>query len=241
MFKNYFKVAMRNLWKNKGYSAINILGLAISLATCLLILIFVIDELSYDKFNKKANRIYRVDGDINFGGTHWVLAVAPDALGPTLKKDFPQVEQYVRFRDYGGFSVKKDNEYVAESKVIYVDSTLFQVFTLPLVTGDARTALTDPSSVVITERMAKKYFNTKDAVGKTLVVNDTTSYKVSAVIKNIPPQSHFNFDFFLPLHSEESRQGNWLSNNFNTYLVLKQGADPKKLESQFGEVINRYL
>jgi len=241
MFKNYFKVAMRNLWKNKGYSAINILGLAIGLATCLLILIFVIDELSYDKFNKKADRIYRVDGDINFGGTHWVLAVAPYALGATLKKDLPQVEQYVRFRDYGGLSVKKDNEYVSESKVIYVDSTLFDVFSLPLVAGDARTALVDPSSVVITEKIAKKYFDTKDAVGKTLIVNDTTSYKVSAVIKNIPAQSHFDFDFFLPLHSPESREGNWLSNNFNTYIVLKHGADPKKLESQFGQVINKYL
>lgn len=241
MFKNYFKVAFRNLWKNKGYSAINIFGLAIGLATCLLILIYVIDELSFDRFNKKADRIYRVDGDINFGGTHWVLAVAPDALGPALKKDFPQVEQYVRFRNYGGLLVKKENQNVQEGNVIYVDSTLFDVFTLPIISGDARTALADPSSIVITERMARKYFNTVDAVGKTLVVSDTTNYKVSAVIKNIPVQSHFSFDFFLPLRSEESRQGNWLSNNFNTYVVLKPGADPKKLESQFDIVINKYI
>ena len=240
MFKNYFKVAMRNLWKNKGYSAINIFGLAIGLATCLLILIYVIDELSYDRYNKKADRIYRVDGDINFGGTHWVLAVAPDPLGPTLKKDFPQVEQYVRFRNYGGLLVKKDNQNVQEDKVIYVDSTLFDVFTLPIIAGDARTALTDPSSIVITEKMAKKYFNSVDVVGKTLVVSDTTNYKVSAVIKNIPVQSHFSFDFFLPLHTEESRQGNWLSNNFNTYVVLKPGADPKRLEGGLDIVVNKY-
>src|SRR5436190_6281017 len=241
MFKNYFKVAMRNLWKNKGYSAINILGLAIGLATCLLILIYVIDELSYDRFNKKADRIYRIDADINFGGTHWVLAVAPDPLGPTLKKDFPQVEQYVRFRNYGGLLVKKENQNVQEDKVIYVDSTLFDVFTLSIISGDPRTSLTDPSSIVITERMAKKYFNTADAVGKTLVVSDTTNYKVSAVIKNMPVQSHFNFDFFLPLHNEESREGNWLSNNFNTYVVLKAGADPKKLERQLDIIIKKYV
>ena len=240
MFKNYFKVAMRNLWKNKGYSAINIFGLAIGLATCLLILIYVIDELSYDRYNKKADRIYRVDGDINFGGTHWILAVAPDPMGPTLKKDFPQVEQYVRFRNYGGLLVKKENQNVQEDKVIYVDSTLFDVFTLPVISGDARTALNDPSSVVITERMAKKYFNTADAVGKTLVVSDTTNYKVTAVIKNIPVQSHFDFDFFLPLRSQESRQGNWLSNNFNTYVVLKSGTDPKKLAGQFDILVNKY-
>ena len=232
---------MRNLWKNKGYSAINNLGLAIGLATCLLILIYVMDELSYDKFYKKADRIYRVDADINFGGTHWILAVAPDPLAATLKKDFPQVEEAARFRDYGGIRIKKGNENLQENKVIFVDSTLFNVFSLPFIAGDPKTALTDPLSVVITEKMAKKYFNTTDAVGKTLVVNDTSNRKVTAVIKNIPSQSHFNFDFFLPLRSEESRSGNWLSNNFNTYIVLKEGADPKKLESQFDAVINKYL
>ncbi|MBD0333062.1 MAG: ABC transporter permease, partial [Chitinophagaceae bacterium] len=240
MLRNYFKTALRNLWKYKGYSAINILGLAIGLATCLLILIFVADELSYDKFNKKANRIYRIDGDINFGGTHWILAVAPDPLGATLKKDFPQVEQYVRFRDYGGFRVRKGNDNVQENKVINVDSTLFDVFTLPLIAGDPKTALADPTSVVITEKIAQKYFNSTDVVGKTLVVNDTSNYKISAVIKNIPTQSHFNFDFFVPLNSEESKQGNWLSNNFQTYIVLKEGADPKALEKQFPALVNKY-
>ena len=241
MFKNYFKVAMRNLWKNKGYSAINILGLAIGLATCLLILIYVMDELSYDKFYKKSDRIYRVDADINFGGTHWILAVAPDPLAATLKNDFPQVEEAARFRDYGGIRIRKGNENLQENKVIFADSTLFNVFSLPFIAGDPKAALTDPVSIVITEKMAKKYFNTIDAVGKTLVVNDTSNRKVTAVIKNIPSQSHFNFDFFLPLRSEESRSGNWLSNNFNTYVVLKEGADPKKLESQFDAVINKYL
>jgi putative ABC transport system permease protein len=241
MFKNYLKIAFRNLSKNKGYSAINILGLAIGLATCVLILIYVMDELSYDKFNKKADRIYRVDAEINFGGTHFILAVAPDPLGSTLKRDFPQVEQYVRFRNYGGFAVKKGNEIVPEYNVIYADSTLFDVFTLPAIEGDAKTALNDPSSIVITEKVAKKYFNTANAVGKTLVVNDSTNYKVSAVIRNMPTQSHFNYDFFVPLRTEESKQNNWLSNNFNTYIVLKDGADTKQLETQFDALINKYL
>lgn len=241
MFRNYFKVAFRNLWKNKGYSAINILGLAIGLATCLLIMIYVVDELSYDKFNKKADRIYRVDGDINFGGTHWILAVAPDPMGATLKKDFPQVEQYVRFRNYGGFRVKKGNDNVQENSVIHVDSTLFDVFTLPVIHGDTKTALDDLASVVITEKIAKKYFNTTDAVGKVMVMDDENNYKVSAVIKDISEQSHFRFDFFVPLNSEESKQGNWLSNNFNTYIVLKEGSDPKKLESQLNGIVTKYL
>lgn len=241
MIKNYLKVAFRNLWEHKSFSAINIFGLAVGIATCLLIIVFVMDELSYDKFNKKADRIYRVDGDINFGGTHFILAVAPDPMGATLKKDFPQVEQYVRFRDYGGFRVKKDNENLQENKVIHVDSTLFDVFTLPLIAGDAKTALADPSSIVITEKVAEKYFNTTDAVGKTLIVNDTTAYKVSGIIKSIPTQSHFNFDFFVPLTTEESRRENWLSNNFNTYIVLKEGADPNKLSDQYDDLIKKYV
>src|SRR4030095_15431418 len=149
MLKNYLKVALRNLWKSKGFSAINIIGLAIGLATCLLIMLFVIDELSYDRYNKKADRIYRLDGDIKFGGNHFVLAVATDPMGPTLKKDFPQVEQYVRFRNRGGLLVKKGNENVQQENVIYADSTLFDVFTLPMLDGNPQTALREPNSLVI--------------------------------------------------------------------------------------------
>src|SRR6266446_3711996 len=107
MLKNYLKVAMRNLWKNKGYSAINIIGLAIGLATCLLILIYVMDELRYDQHNKNADRIYRLDGEIKFGGNHFVLAVAPAPAGPAMRRDYPEVEKEVRFRNYGGMTVKK--------------------------------------------------------------------------------------------------------------------------------------
>src|SRR6266705_4081173 len=116
------------------------------------------DELSYDKFYKHAHRIYSVDADINFGGTHWILAVAPDPLAATLKKDFPQVEEAARFRDYGGIRTKKRNENLQENKVIFVDSTLFNVFSLPFIGGDPKTALADPASIVITEKIAKKYF-----------------------------------------------------------------------------------
>ena len=242
MIKNYLKIAIRNLWKNKGFSAINIFGLATGIAVCLLIMLFVIDELSYDKFNIKADRIYRVDGDIKFGGTHFILVVAPDPMGPTLKKDYPQVEEYVRFRDNGGFRVKKGNENVQENKVIYADSSLFDVFTLPMIAGDPKTALTDPKSLVITETIAKKYFNSTDIVGKTLVVNDTGNYKISGVIKNIPTQSHFNFDFFVSMSTiDESRKNNWLSNNFNTYILLKEDADAKALEAQLETVTNKYV
>lgn len=243
MFKNHFKIAMRNLWKSKGFSAINIIGLSVGLATCLLILLYVVDELSYDKFNTKADRIYRVDGDIQFGGNHVILAVAPEPMGPTLKKDFPEVEQFVRFRGYGGFLVKKGNENVNEGKVIYADSTLFDVFTLPMIAGDPKTALKDPKCVVISERVAQKYFNTTDVVGKTLTINDTSNLKITGVIKNIPAESHFNFDFFVSMNGSlrPSEVNDWLSNNLNTYIVLKNGADPKVLEAKFPAMIDEYM
>lgn len=242
MFKNYFKIAFRNLWKNKGYAAINIGGLAAGLATCLLIILFVADEAGYDKFNKKADRIYRVDADIKFGGNHFVLAVGPDPLGATLKKDFPQVEQYARFRNEGGFRVRKGAENVQENSVIYADSTLFDVFTLPVVGGNAKTALVDPGSVVITERAALKYFTSTDVVGKTLTINDTIHRKITAVINDLPSQSHFRFDFFLPLSSlDESRQNNWLSNNFNTYVVLREGTKAADVEKQLDAFVARYM
>src|SRR4051812_33744116 len=141
MFKNNIKIAIRTLWKSKGFSAINIIGLAIGLATCLLIMLFVLDELSYDRYNKKANRIYRVDADIKFGGNPFILATSPDPMGPTLKKDFPQIEQFVRLRARGGLLVRKGNENMQENKVIYADSTLFDVFTLSMIDGDLKTAL----------------------------------------------------------------------------------------------------
>jgi putative ABC transport system permease protein len=242
MIKSYFKIAFRSLWKNKGYSAINIFGLATGLATCLLIMLYVMDELSYDKYNEKADRIYRVDGDIQFGGNHFVLAVAQDPMGPTLKKDYPAVEQYTRFRGYGGFLVKKGNENLREDRVIYADSTLFDVFTLPVISGDIKTALVDPKSIVITEKIARKYFNTTDVVGQRLIMDDTSNYKITAVIKNLPAQSHFDFDFFVSMSSiEESRQNNWISSNFNTYIVLKKGSDPKTLEAQFPAMLEKYV
>jgi putative ABC transport system permease protein len=243
MLRNYLVVAFRNLWKNKGFSAINIAGLAVGLATCLLILFFVLDELAYDRYNEKADRIYRVDADLRFGGNHFVLAVDPDPMGPTLKKDYPEVEQYVRFRYYGNaFLVRKDNQNIQEDNVILADSTLFDVFTLPMIQGDPRTALVAPSSVVITESVARKYFNTDQAVGRVLTVNDSIPYKVTGVIKDMPTQSHFRYDIFVSMSSSpESRQNIWVSNNYSTYIVLKKGTDPKWLDAQFDGLVDRYL
>lgn len=243
MLRNYFKTALRNLWKNKGFSAINIIGLAIGLSTCLLILIYVMDELGYDRYNKNADRIYRLDAEIKFGGNHFILAVAPAPAGPAMRQDFPEVEKEVRFRNYGGVMVKKGSQNIREDGVIYADSTLFDVFTLPVLAGDPHTALVEPHTVVITERMAKKYFDGTGVVGRNLIINDSIPYKVTAVIRDLPEQSHFHFDFYFSLaESKEAKSTEeWLSNNFNTYILLRKGADPRQLEKKFQGMIVKYI
>lgn len=243
MLKHYFKIAIRNLWKNKGFSAINIFGLASGLAICLLILFYVNNELGYDQYNTKADRIYRVDGDLQFGGNHFIIAQSPDPLVPTLKQDFPQVEQFVRFRSHGGIMVKKRNENLEEDKVIYTDSTLFSVFTLPMIQGDPSTALTQPNSVVITESTAKKYFNSTDVVGKSMVFGDTGNYKITGVIKDIPRQSHFHYDFFISMYGQLSPYeiNQWTSNNFNSYVVLKKGANANQLSARLNGFVMQHV
>ena len=242
MLRNYLKTALRSLWKNKGYSALNIIGLAIGLSTCLLILIYVMDELGYDRYNVNADRIYRVDSEIKFGGNHFIGAVAPAPTGPAMLRDYPEVEKEVRFRGNGGFTVKKGSQNIREDAVIYADSTLFDVFTLPLLAGNPHTALMQPHTIVITEKIAKKYFNETQVVGKNLIINDSIPYKVTAVIRDLPAQSHFHFDFYISLAGlDESRNDNWLSNNFNTYVLLRKGADPHKLEAKFHGMIVKYI
>ena len=242
MFRNYLKVALRNLWKNKSFSAINILGLAIGLATCLLIVLYVADELSYDGYNDKAARIYRVNADIKFGGEEQKLAVCPDPLAFTFVKDYPEVENAVRFRNYGPSLVKKGNENIKEERIIYTDSTLFDVFTLPMVAGNPKKALSEPNAVVITESIARKYFKGTNVLGQVLRFDNKTDYKITGVIKDVPDNSHFKFDFFVALAGiKEASQNIWLSFNFNTYLLLRKDADPKSFQKKFDVVLTKYM
>ena len=244
MLKSYLTIAWRNLLRNKTFSLINIAGLAIGLGSFILIVLFVTDELSFDKYNEKADRIYRVDSDIRFGGSDLKLAVNSDMMGATLKKDYPQVEQFVRFYNSSGSKmVKKGNEFINESRVCHADSTLFEVFTLPALYGDTKNALNEPNTVVITASTAKKYFGSTDVIGKTIETNENNStlYKVTAVIKDIPRNSHFNFNFFFSMDNVEYGWGNFLSHNFQTYILLKPGTDPREFEKNFSQVIDKYI
>ncbi len=245
MIKNYLKVAWRNLLKNKTFSLINIIGLASGLACFILIALFVTDELSYDRFYKKADRIYRVNSDIVFGGAVLHFTQTSDMMGQLLKKDYPQVEAYARiYTNYGDQLIKKGNEFINESKVAFADSTFFTVFDFETADGYLAHALDEPNTSVIDETTAKKYFATADAVGKTIEVkNDsgTTPYRITAVIKDMPRNGHFNFNFIMSMKNVDYQWGQMTSHNFHTYLLLKKGTDYKTFDKNFPAYINKYV
>lgn len=241
MFKNYVKTAFRSLTKNKGFTAINVLGLALGLATCLLIVLYVIDELSYDRYNAKADRIYRVNEDLKLGNNNVLYAVAMPPLAQALKNDFPEVEDAARLKIAGGFHVKKGNENILEHGTVFADPSLFNVFTLPMIYGNSATALKEPNSVVLTESTAKKYFNSTNVVGRTLKIDNNQLLNVTGVIKDIPKRSHFNFDFFVSMSSwADSKSNQWLRSDYNTYVLLKKGADYQVFEKKLPAFLNKY-
>jgi putative ABC transport system permease protein len=244
MLKNYLKISFRNLKRDKIYSFINIFGLAVGIACCLLILLYVQNELGYDKFHKNADQIYRINTHIKFGSKEMDVPLTADIMGPTLKKDYPQVEDYTRIYTFNGNKqIKNKNMYNIESSIAYVDSSFFKVFTFPALYGNTLTALDEPNSVVITSSMAKKYFGNTDVVGKTLDTKDDGGklYKITAVIKDMPHNSHLRFDFIFPMSNLNYKWGNYTSFNFYTYLLLKKGTNYKEFEKKFDEYNDRYV
>ncbi len=241
MIRNYIKTAYRSLLKNKGFTAINVFGLALGLTACLLIVLYVVDELSFDRYNTKADRIYRVNEDLKLGNNSVKYAVAMPPLAQTLKTDFPDIENTVRIKSANNWQIKKGGVKILESHIAFADPSLFSVFTLPMIDGDPATALKEPNSVVITASTAKKYFNTTQAAGRNLTVDDNTIYKVTGVIKDIPKNSHFTFDFFFSMSTyADSRSDKWLRSDYSTYILFKKDTDPKKLEARFPQFLRKY-
>ena len=238
MLKNYFKIALRNLWKNKAFSAINIVGLASGLAVCLLIVLYVVDELSYDKYNVNADRIYRIDADIYFNNTSAIFAVAPDPLALTLKREYPVVQEMTRVNYQSDILIKKGNENVQDHHAAFADSTFFKVFTIPMTAGNPTTALNEPNSIVIDETTAKKYFNSTNVLGKTLYVDNNSNCKITGVIKDIPKQSHFHFHFIRPRGKDND---SWLSNNTYNYILVRPGVSQAQMQNDVDATINNYI
>src|ERR1700754_928674 len=242
MFRNYIKIALRNLRRNKLFSAINIFGLALGLATCLVILLFVQHELSYDRYNEKADQIVRVViKGVMQGGELKEGNVMPP-IAQTMKKDFPEVLDATRLRNMGRPRVSYGDKMFREDQIAFVDSNFFQVFTLPLLKGNAKTVLNQPNSVVITRAISKKYFGDTDPIGKVLEFKDAhASLTVTGMIDAVPENSHFHFGFFAALSVlPESRSDSWMDSNFYTYLVLRKGYDYRKLEAKLPQMMDKY-
>ncbi|MDN3549870.1 ABC transporter permease [Mucilaginibacter aquaedulcis] len=242
MIRNYIKTAFRSLLKNKGFTFINILGLSLGLATCLLIIFFVVDELNYDRYNTKFNRIYRVNTDVKFNGTISYFAGSPIPVADALTREFPEVEKAVRITPAVNIRFKKGDEIVREDgATFYCETGIFDIFTLPLLSGDPKTALTEPNNVVITESIAKKYFNRTNVVGETLfLVTDSSNHKISGVMREMPHQSHFKANFLFAANAVG--KGNWNSiSPFITYILLKPGTNPARFESKLAPLMEKNL
>ena len=230
MFKNYLKTTFRNTTRHKGYSFINLTGLAIGIACTLLILLWVKDELSYDRFHENGKDIYRI---MSYGTKYMIEGIdgTPAPLAPAIKEEVPGIVNYARFSDVSKLVCKYGDKVFYETRGLIADPSIFEIFTFPFVQGNPKTAFSEPLDVVITETMAKKYFGTEDPIGKTIEVEGNPA-AVKGVIRDIPYNSHIQFDFLSSYEFIEEITGygtSWGSFNFVTYLQLERDRDIQEI------------
>jgi putative ABC transport system permease protein len=244
MIRNYLKVALRNILKYKFYSAINILGMTIGITACLLIIIYVSDELSYDRFHAKADRIYQVNLHGKIAGQDLYVSNTCPPLASALLQDVPGVEDATRMVPFYGAIVKNEDKVFTERKVYYADANFFNFFSFKLLEGDPATALKEPNSVVLTRKMAEKYFGTANPVGKILVIgNDNKSFKVTGVAENPPGNSHFIYALLISSTSADYLTKNmiWLNNFMYTYFLLRENASLESVQNRFNDLVTKYV
>jgi len=242
MLKNYLKVAIRNLFKHKAYSFINIFGLALGMASAVLILLFVRYERSYDRFHENADRIQRIAVRALIGNTKIRQTNTPAIMTPTLLEHYPEVEYSIRFLEsFEGVTVKYGDMVLNEYGVGSTDADFFKVFTFPLTAGNPETALQEPNTVVISETMAQKYFKGEEALNRTLNI-DGADFRVSGVMADFPKNSHFHFDMLRSLNTYSTRLAdtNWFNNSYQTYLLFHEGSQAASLEAKFPEIVRNY-
>ncbi|MDH4156503.1 MAG: ABC transporter permease, partial [candidate division Zixibacteria bacterium] len=223
MLRNYLKVAYRNLGRHRAYSLINVFGLAMGLAACLLIMLWVQSELKYDRFHENRDSIYRVvkiwrKGEVS----HY--ATTPAALAPALKEDFSDIRSSARFFPVSELLVASDSISCYERGVAFADPSFFGIFSFPLVSGDSANALFGPRSVLLTEKTASKYFGAQDPTGEVLRIADSLDFVVTGVIRDLPVTSHLQFDFLFPFAAlGEEVTSDWHNTSYYSYLLLHEG------------------
>ncbi len=251
MFRNYLTVGIRNLLRHKGYSTINVLGLAIGIACCILIILYVQDELSYDRYHEKHDRIYRLAESATIAGRPIEAAVTPPPWAPVLAEEYPEIEQITRLKPPGSrWLIRYKENRFYERYFVFADSSVFDIFTIPLLQGNAKTALAEPGAVVLSESMAAKYFGDENPVGKVITGDDLYEFTITGIMADMPGNSHFHFDFLASyaslapynLYNEPSTmQNQGFNHDVFTYLLLREGQEPEDLERKFPEFLDRHL
>ena len=243
MFGNFFKTALRNIFRHKTYVIINILGLAVGFACSLMIFIFVIHELGFDKFNEKYDRIYRLYIDGKMGESEFKAAWTAAPTAKAFIEDFPEVETAIRLTSWDETLIQVEDRKFIESHIAFADSDFFQIFTIPLIEGNPQKALAEPNAVVLTQRQSVKYFGKGSAIGQHIRIgNDTTLYTITGVMTNVPENCHFDFDMLISFLSHPRANDDfWLSNSFATYVLLKKGASVESVESKLPDLVRKYI
>ncbi|MEP1791812.1 ABC transporter permease [Reichenbachiella sp.] len=245
MLKNFINVAFRNLGKHKFYSILNILGLSIGLSCFMMISLFVLDELSFDKFHKDSSKIYRMDFQAKLNGSDFNSCKVGAPAAQAILNDYAIVEDAIRIAATGNWFIKEKGlqKTFKEENVIMADSNFFSFFTFPMIHGNPKTALERPHTLVMDETTARKMFGDDNPVGKILVLDNTTDYEVTGVYKDLPKNSHFRQNIILSVASfpRRAKNPNWVNTSFNTYLKFQDGVNAEQLEANFPELIANYI
>lgn len=248
MLKNYLLLAWRNFRKHPTFSVINLAGLAVGIACFILIMLYVQYELSFDRYHEKADNIYRVvaqqPGNVFLGTDHF--AVTPAILGKTLKQEFPEVLEATTLDDYNNVLITVGEQSFYEDKLILADSAIFNIFSFPLMLGDAKTALSEPFSIVLNETLARKYFGNENPLGKVLRYQDRYDLKVSGVMRDVPKNSHFGANMLLSFATEvatstdQRRFTTWGNNSYYAYILVRPGFDPAAFNEKLKALVKKY-
>lgn len=240
MLRNYLKTALRNLWKRKSFSFINIVGLAIGMAVSFLILLYVLNEVTYDKFHENYDNIYRVATKIDAQGRHFEIVSVPAPLGPALVDQFPEVSQAARLNNFGTRIVSYEEKLYEESRIFHADPDLFDVFTIHIIRGNPESWLQAPFQLVITEKMAEKYFGDENPLGKMVKLDNNYTYTISGIVKEMPENSHFKFNMIGSLASLEQIRGDlnlWMGFNYKTYIVLEGNPSIDEITKKYNDLL----
>ncbi len=244
MIKNYLKIALRNIRRHKGYSFINITGLAIGMACCLLITIWVLDELSYDKFHQNAATLYRVEENQDYSGRKFHVYSTPYPMAPALKDEIPEIKEATRYVYAGGLLLSHEEKSFFEDYIWAVDPSFLHMFTFPLIRGDENTALDSPYSLIITEDIADKYFGEEDPLGKVISVNNQYDFSITGVMNNVPHNSYFRFEIIIPyefLRTTAQTNEEWGSNSIQTYVQLQENIPAEQANEKISGFIRTRL